>query len=263
MQRLAACVLIGSYGLLWMPELPPVFATGSLIVLAVALSLVRRARAMSFMLLGFSVMAIAAERALDDRLSVALEDTDLVVTVRIVGFPEFRDDSVRFIGKSLSGPVLPSRLRISWYETDARPAAGDTWRLHLRLRRPDGLMNPGGFDVEGWLFREQIGATGYVLGEQHNYRIRGAARPWLDRVRSNTVGVLRDRLEADRARAVMMAVAVGARQELDRDAWTLFADTGTSHLMAISGLHIGLAAGFAFLLVNVALAPLCRRRPGT
>ena len=66
-------------------------------------------------------------------------------------------------------------------------------------------------------------------------------------------------LPEDDAAAVLLAVAVGARHRITRDQWDRYAITGTIHLMAISGLHIGLAAAGVFLLAWVILAPFCRR----
>src|SRR3546814_14266253 len=41
-------------------------------------------------------------------------------------------------------------------------SGGQCWRFLLRLRAPHGSLDPGGFDYEGWLFRQHIGATASV-----------------------------------------------------------------------------------------------------
>src|SRR5690606_23815805 len=68
------------------------------------------------------------------------------------------------------------------------------------------------------------------------------------------------RLGANDASAVLMAVTVGARHRIDSGQWERYAISGTSHLMAISGLHIGLAAGAAYVLGWLAAAPVLRSR---
>jgi competence protein ComEC len=74
---------------------------------------------------------------------------------------------------------------------------------------------------------------------------------------------LADRITAllgeDGATAVLLAITVGATHEISRAEWERYALTGTSHLMAISGMHIAMAAGGAFLLAWAAIAPFCRR----
>src|SRR5665648_569701 len=46
------------------------------------------------------------------------------------------------------------------------------------------------------------------------------------------------------------ALTIGMREGIAQKDWQVFRDTGTSHLMAISGLHIGLMAGFLYALIN-------------
>src|SRR5699024_2512645 len=61
---------------------------------------------------------------------------------------------------------LPRRIRVSW-RTPAEPVkAGQRWRLAVRLKRPDGSLNPYGFDYQAWLLAKRIGATGSVKAGQ-------------------------------------------------------------------------------------------------
>ncbi|MEZ5476545.1 MAG: ComEC/Rec2 family competence protein [Thiolinea sp.] len=52
---------------------------------------------------------------------------------------------------------------------------GERWRLHIRAKRPHGLLNPGGFDYETWLFSQRIGATAYVREHADNQRLQADA----------------------------------------------------------------------------------------
>jgi competence protein ComEC len=175
-------------------------------------------------------------------------------------FPVAAADSIRFIVRPIDRDDLPNRIRLTWYQPDGIPSIGDSWRFHVRLKRPRGYLNPGGFDFEGWLFRHRIGATGYVAGDARSYPIHGESRGIVATARKRFVTRVTDSLPEDDASAVLMAIGVGARHGIDRAQWDLYARTGTSHLMAISGLHIGLAASCAYLLSLGLLAPFCRRR---
>ena len=167
--------------------------------------------------------------------------------------------AISFVVAPVGRGDLPARIRLSWLAAEATPRIGDTWRLQARLRRPRGYSNPGGFDYEGWLFRQEIGATGYVIAGPESYQVRGERMPSLSRLRRAVVERIERALPSDDARAVLLAIGVGARHEIRREQWDLYARTGTSHLMAISGLHIGLAATTVFLatwsMLGLVVAP--------
>jgi competence protein ComEC len=209
---------------------------------------------------GFVLMASAAGDRLDDRLDVSLAGQTQVFPARIEEFVAADPQSLRVVVAPVGRHDLPERIRLSWLDAATVPQLGETWRFFAKLRRPRGYANPGGFDYEGWLFRQGIGAIGYVLPAPASYRINGEALPFVDRLRRAVVERLDGLLPDDEATAVLMAISVGARHRITRDQWDRYAATGTSHLMAISGLHIGLAAGSVMLLCRVLGAPFCRKR---
>lgn len=216
-------------------------------------------RLLSWFLTGFVVMWLAGWTVINDRLDPALQGETLKLAVRVADFPSETDATLRFVAEPVARSDLPARIRLSWYEAGSTPRIGETWQLHVRLRRPHGYANPGGFDYEGWLFRERLGATGYVVSHSENRRLAAAPAGSLSRYRQDFVDRVSDLLPADDASAVLLAVSVGARHRITRLQWDRYAITGTIHLMAISGLHIGLAAGSVFLLAWGILVPCCRR----
>lgn len=186
-----------------------------------------------------------------------LEARDLLVRGQVVGIPEqLAEDRLRlrFLIDAYQSPagwqplVLP--VRLNWYRTAATLNAGERWQLRLRLKAPHGLTNPGGFDYERWLFANRIRATGYVRTDPGNHSIdRARARPWL-RLRQQLSDILQ-RLDLPQIqRALLRALAIGDRAGMSRRQWELLAHTGTSHLLAISGLHVGLVATLVFFLVE-------------
>ncbi|MCL7743459.1 DNA internalization-related competence protein ComEC/Rec2 [Guyparkeria hydrothermalis] len=163
-------------------------------------------------------------------------------------------------GKRLVG----GRLRLSDYQrgTSRRLlAAGHEYRLVARLKPLHGHVNPGGFDYRRWLFRHQIIATGYLREPPVGL---GPAPGWqagMDRLRS----LARERLAASvrqadefglasQARAAGAALAhglaLGDRGELTERQWEMLLASGTNHLLAISGLHVGMIAALVALLVR-------------
>ena len=126
--------------------------------------------------------------------------------------------------------------------------AGQRWSLTVRLKRPHGNANFGARDAEAALLARDIRATGYVTAASSARRLARDAfgiTLAIDRWRAH----LRDRIERVLGdaphRGIVVALAVGAQDGVSDDDWSLMRATGTSHLVAISGLHIGFVAGLA------------------
>ena len=258
MLKLCLFLLAGAYALELLPELPPGQWRWPALLVAAILVAVRRLRAAGAFAVGALLVwdaALAVERG---RLAPELEGETLTVSARVAEFPQARGGGLRFLAV-LDEPGLPARVRLTWYEPPRPVGIGETWRLVVRLRRPRGYANPVRFDYELWLLGARIGATGYVVADARNERLAGAVSGRAA-LRQRLVRRIEDSLGRNDASAVLMAVTVGARHRIDRGQWERYAISGTSHLMAISGLHIGLAAGAAFVLGWLAAAPLLRSR---
>jgi competence protein ComEC len=260
MTSFCLCILLGAYLLLAMSQVPAVTLLPAFAVLAVVMTTFRQIRQCGALLCGFCMMWWAADTGLDDRLDPALAGATLPLVGRVLDFPESSGGTLKFVFAPIDRSDLPAKVRLNWFEAKYRPAPGETWHFDVRLRRPRGLANPAGFDFSGWLFRQGIGATGYVMDPGDNRRLLTHRPDLWSRVRTRVAQRVSGVLPDDRATAVLLAIAVGARQQITRDDWDQYAATGTSHLMAISGLHIGLAAGSFFMLGWVLLAPFCRHR---
>jgi len=255
----AISTLAGAYALELCPQLPPLPLLAGCLAAAAMLFHVAARHAFPAFLTGFAVMGMAAHTQLSDRLDASRQGETITLVGKIDEFPQIDGESMRLIVRPGDRADLPERIRLTWIKPGVIPRLGESWYLSVRLREPRGYANPGGFDYEGWLFRQGIGATGYVLADSHNYRLQGEKVPLVDRLRGHVVERIAS-LADDEAASVLMAIAVGARHTITRKQWQLYAATGTSHLMAISGLHIGLAASSAYLCSWWLLASFFRRR---
>lgn len=135
------------------------------------------------------------------------------------------------------------RLRLSAFEAPPMEP-GEQWAFTVRLRPPAGFANPHTFDYEAWLWREGIQATGYVRQDPPPRRL-AASHPG---VRERALAHLEARDLPARAERWLAALTLGAGERLTDEDWALLNASGTTHLMVISGLHVGLVAGFALLL---------------
>jgi len=148
------------------------------------------------------------------------------------------------------------QFKLSWYETmNQPPQAGERWRLLVKLKRPHGSMNPGGFDYERSLYRKGISATGYVRRNDINQRLDDKMvfnlSDHIIRLRQSLSNSLHELLKDKPHQGIIEALAMGERHRMTNPEWEVLTRTGTIHLVAISGLHVGLIAGFSFLLIRL------------
>jgi len=230
--------------------------------------------------LAFAQAAWRAEARLAQALSEAWEGRDLRLQGRVASLPsavvglagapgwrfEFSLDRA-WAGPQGSEPPLdlPPRLLLSWYADDAESPppplrAGERWQLVARLKRPNGLMNPHGFDYELWLFEQQLRATGVVrpgTAPAGTAPLRLAAAPFgsVDASRQAMRDALQRRVSDPAQAGVLAGLSLGDQAAISRADWALFRDTGISHLLSVSGLHITMFAWAA-----QGLAAWCWRR---
>lgn len=272
-----------------LPALPPwwapVLGAGLAFVLAVAVRSLGppggapwRAAALALtagvcaLLCGLSWGVWRAEARLAEALPAALDGRVVLLTGFVDSLPRIDARGVRAAfaveaAQTLQGAPMqvPARVLLYWRDTGmahgepARP--GERWRLAVRLQRPHGNANPGGFDLEDWLFQQGLRGTGSVRHDPPPERLPGATGSWRTPVEALRAAV-RERLAAALDGAphagVVIGLAIGDQQSIAADAWALFAATGTSHLVSISGLHVTMLAGLAGALAGA----LWRRCPG-
>lgn len=263
----AAAILAGAVLVQALPVLPPRWLDGALAVFGVAAVGIGLRRGMpawicwlALLLAAFGWTAWRADLALAARLPHVLEKQDVLVTGTVTGLPEVRADSTRFdfrisAARFENRPVpVRGHVRLSWYASrDASPpvvGACSRWRLRVRMKRPHGLLNPGGMDFERSALQKGIIATGYVRRDTANARL--ATGMCVDGIRSRVAAAITQALP-DNAHAarLLRALSVGDERALDEHDWQVVRTTGISHLIAISGFHVGLAAVFGALLVRL------------
>lgn len=197
-----------------------------------------------------ALCALTVQQNLAGRWPPDRAGTDLTVTGGLCGFPRAQPSSWRFVlepDPASRAQGAPARILVSWYDSVPLPAAGppdagQVWRLTLRLRPPRGLVNPGGFDFERWLFSRGIGATGWVRPGD-NERLAGQARGCRAApLRARLARELRAALADDPALPYILGLAIGASEALPVTEWDRLRRTGTVHLISISGFHVALVA---------------------
>jgi competence protein ComEC len=271
-----AAFVLGVCGLQRQSELP----SWPLLIMAAALGLLaligslRAARSTpaavalacaAALLLGFSYAGGRAQQRMADALSFADEGRDVVVTGTVASLPVRLERGVRFefdVEQHDADVGVPARILLGWYVVGEPVRPGERWKFVVRLRRPHGAMNPGGFDLEAWMLERNLRASGTVRDPPGGAPQRLQSMVWtphaaIERVRA----WLRDRLIAivrdERYGGVLVALVVGDQRAIADADWTLFNRTGIAHLVSISGLHITMIA----VLVGGIAGALWRRIP--
>jgi competence protein ComEC len=145
---------------------------------------------------------------------------------------------------------VSSQFRLTWYYPDQLIKAGQEWVFTVRLKPPHGTLNPGGFDYERWLFVEGIGATGYVRTIPEPTLLDGSpALASLLVWRQQIAERMEELLPNNSSLSMIKALTIGDGNNLTPHQWDIFRKTGTTHLMVISGSHVGLIAELVYLLV--------------
>ena len=133
------------------------------------------------------------------------------------------------------------QIFINW-KAPEKPQVGEIWRADVKLRPISARLNHGGFDRQQWYFSKRIIAVGNVksavkMSEDFSYRT-----DFLQNSLKQTEGLS--------LQGLLIALAFGERAWLDNKTWLIYQQTNTAHLIAISGLHIGLAMGIGFFFAR-------------
>ncbi|WP_285229145.1 DNA internalization-related competence protein ComEC/Rec2 [Marinobacter sp. C7] len=230
----------------WLPAVPvTAFYTVLVLKSPVPRKLVLVAAAL---LSGLGWAAWHAGDRLGQRLPSELERVPLVVEGYVCDIPAPGSfNSLRFSFCVTGWPGmpesdLPRRLRLSWYGGDAQMLQRHRLSLTVLLKRPHGNLNPSGFRYETWLFGKGFRATGSVRAAEpagslpcqlycHFTATHQAIARWVS-----------SRFSGASHYPLIASLMIGNRGAMESRHWEVLKATGTVHLVAISGLHLGLVA---------------------
>jgi len=249
----AAALLGGTVACLFLPALPPLAVRWLLpVVGALAWARPWRWRVAGALLVGFGWAALHAGWALDAQLPPAWEGREVRVTGQVLDLPAHEARRTRFqfrVDGTAPEPLRGRRLQLAWYddfgalEPGPRLALrpGARWELQLKLRAPRGLSNPGGFDAGRHALAQRVAATGHVRAPQLARPLAPAAG--IDAWRG-AMALRIDAAVASPSARFVRALALGDTRGLDDADWETLRAVGLTHLIAISGFHVGMVAGF-------------------
>ncbi len=249
----ALAFLAGTSLLLFSSYLPDPVWQMLLVLVSIFMLRFRVLRYLAWAVLGYCWAAWQAGDKLAVVLPADLQGQDIQIRGSVESLPEqLGRGETRFYFEinayRLTQDWQPLQLpvRLHWYRGALPMRPGEQWQLRVRLKQPHGFANPGGFDYERWLFSQGIRATGYVKKSAANQRTASASGHRIDRLRLRLAKYLDSLERPGESIALLRALTLGDRSGMSKSQWQVLQVTGTSHLLAISGLHVGLVAALVF-----------------
>lgn len=138
-------------------------------------------------------------------------------------------------------------------------APDDTLSVYLKLNRIAGPKNPGEFDMARFYAKKGVYYSAYVSPKDffaHQAFQAWSFRNMMHRVRKYTASIADPYFSSETERGLAKALVLGNKSELDAETIKEFSISGTSHVLAVSGLHVGIM----WLVVERLLFFLNRRR---
>jgi competence protein ComEC len=264
--------VLGIVGLQQFSQLPPKFLIAVIIGLGLLLFGVgqkywRYLRLIVAVALGFTWALIYAHWHFDDKIAAEFEGRPLTITGYIKSIPAATSHGVGFLFALTTLDHQPAHgiLRLMVNNPLLQLYAGDEWQFNVKLKKTYATLNPGGFDYEAYAFAEGIVANGYISAKEKGILL---SSHWyhdpVDRVRQFFQNKINKNLPVSETSPWIMALAIGERRDIAPAAWQVLRNTGTNHLMAIAGLHIGFIAVLAQVIVTFLwrrLSGVCLKLP--
>jgi competence protein ComEC len=249
-------LLAGNCTVLFGPLRPQPGHVFALLAVLLLSWLVRRKALGRSVLLASVAMLVTLASAADElarRWPASLAGERVVAVLQIDSLIAQQSGALQFDAEvNIEAPASKARslrARVVWRDPPRPlPEAGEHWRVILQLSPPQRPLNPGAFDMTRQWFGERLHAQAQVVPAALTQQVARAA-PSVLGLRAAIAARIRDSIADRDAAALCAGLAVGATGEISREQWRIFSATGTTHLVAISGMHVTL---FAWLMAAVA-----------
>jgi len=245
-RRLIGIILGIASSLVW-PHVPSLALL--LILGAAGILLAKSQPLLSSVLIGISYCAALINMQFNDIQYLKLQNSSIVGT--IISLPEQRKFNNRFFFKlsEINTPNITRKsgaLLLVYWPGSHQLMQGQQLKLTVDIRPVHGLANQGGFNYQKWLLSQGIVATARV---SHGVIINPKPQ-----IRASLVVELTRQVADLKHGHLIRALAVADKSGFSRPDWQLLRATGTSHLFAISGLHLAIVFGLSFSLIRLVLS---------
>lgn len=273
MDRWLITFFIGSILALFMPIVPDFFYVNLFILIGAVCLFAKKSRTISGLFLGSAWILLNGFQYDDVWNKNNVDTTELFITKHsVIGKVKTIPTKTEFnlFGKSnskksteynykfnfevlsIDQQVLqhPFLIRLNWNKTSQVIQQGETFNLAVKFKPPHGLANQGGFNYQVWLRQHNIVATGYVIKNPTNQLFLQGTNTSIASHRQNLYSHSLTLLPKHDLSPLLTALSFGERSSIEPKTWNILNNTNTQHLIAISGLHLGLIATGSFFIIN-------------
>lgn len=253
MERWLLLFILGAILSLFLPTVPELFLIIIVFIAGAITLFANKFRNLSGLLFGAGFIWWCAHHHFDALITNELTPSEVYLTPisvkgSVISLVNNDDVDKRFTLKilSVSNRKLskPLKVRLTWYKAPVNLSSGDNIDVWVRLKPSQSLANPGSFSYQRWLLSHEIIAKGYISNTDNpNPLVK--PKPTISQRLLNTLKTL---IPDSEVKPLMLALTLGYRQEFTSAHWQVLQNTGTAHLMAISGLHLGIIAALGYWL---------------
>lgn len=212
--------------------------------------------------LGFSYFCLRAQILLNNQLSLGVEHL-AELQIEVVSFPKIGTRKLSFKAKinNINTPqatpfnIMGGNILLSCYDCKLNIAVGEQWQVTARLKRPRGAASWGVFDFERFALANNIVASGVMVDSSNAYRVSEAKT--INSLRSNIKRTISAASISTHGKALITSMMIGDRSSFEPALWQFLKVTGLAHIVAISGLHVGLIFGFSVFFLRLMTNRIC------
>ncbi|MGB7800313.1 ComEC family protein [Buttiauxella sp.] len=241
--RLCFSAIIGIQPLMWLPAIPGLSVITAILLAAICFGLIplRFARYVAFSLLCFCWALFSARGTLTLFEQWTSKPVAVVAVMTSTDGKQNHDWEIASVEGKRVFPPFGVRSRGSYLPGSI--CAGQRWRLKLQLRPVHGQLNDGGFDSQRYALAQHQPLRARILSAEPISQKCSLRAQWMATVQIATQSLP--------YQGVILALAFGDRSGVSDEQKNLLRESGTAHLMAISGMHISLAAMVGWLIARL------------
>lgn len=202
----------------------------------------------TFFALGFALTQMHRPSPIPKEI---LSEPNVLIEAEVKEMPKVGERKVRFAAEvqhiKTSDTVFSQPRKVQFFvEKDSLSCSlsqGDRLLIYSRLLQPNRATNPHQFDYQQYLYHKGIVAQCFVASYQ--YRVVGHRNSLLAQVaslRNRTLEMLRQSSLTPSQQGIAEALLLGWKNDVDPSTTMQFRNAGITHLLCVSGLHVGIVA---------------------